>query len=102
MPGSTIRQDVGCIVDTAARAKGGTTLTIENRLRPPSGRPAGPMLAAAFSCSGDQLVTLDSHGQLVALKLDQNRYVAVRRFGARGALAWAPWLFLKYARSNYM
>ena len=79
--------DVGVL--GAAAAKGG--LTLENALRPPTGKPAGPIVATAFSATGEELVTLDSHGQIVAFYLHLNRYVAVRRHGAKVvAMAFSP------------
>ena len=83
-----MRQDVGRITLDKASA---TKLSVENKLRPPTGRAAAPLVAAAFSATGDELVTLDGHGQVMALHLQHGRYTSVRRQGARVvAMAFSP------------
>ena len=92
MPDTVIREAVGRIVLSHDKKLGAAgPLTISNALRPPTNRAAAPLVGAAFSITGDELVTLDAHGQLVSFHLHLNRYTAVRRQGARAvSIAFSP------------
>ena len=88
-PTTVIRQDVGTLKPTPRKPVG--SLLLKSDLKTPSGKPAGPLVAATFSATGDELVTLDSHGQLVSFYLYNNRYAAIRRNGAKAiAIAFSP------------
>lgn len=84
-PEVVIRHSVGRMVASAGLPDDdaeGLIVSLRNELRP-VGRAPGPFTAVAFNSTGDELVTLDEHGQLVCFYLQHNRFAAIRRAGTR-------------------
>ena len=81
MVSTVVRHQVGRIwpTDPSNAAAEGIIATISNAFRTKPAR----ILCASFNATGDLLVTLDTHGVLVAFNLEQNRFAVVSHAGSK-------------------